>query len=224
VLALIVDRDSMFPIKERFGRSLVTALARIDGRPVGIIANNPMFKGGALDVDSCDKATGFIAMCDSFNLPLVFMADVPGFLIGVEGEHRKVPGRIMNFMQALELATVPKLSIVMRKSYGQAYINMGGGRSDEMACWFTADISFVDPEVAASIVTGASPKDNPEVFARAVADYALGCSPYDLARHYMAHDVIDPRETRPYLCQFVDALQGRLASQLGPKWRAGVRP
>lgn len=215
ILALVVDRDSLFPIKERFGRSLVTTLARIDGRAVGIIANNPMYKGGALDVDSCDKATSFIAMCDSFNLPIIFFADVPGFLIGVEGEHRKVPGKIMNFMQALELATVPKLSIVMRKSYGQAYINMGGGRSDEMACWFTADISFVDPEVAASIVTGAGPRDNPEVYARAVADYALGCSPYDLARHYMAHDVIDPRETRTWLSRMLAAHGRRRSSGLG---------
>ncbi|MEC9346744.1 MAG: carboxyl transferase domain-containing protein [Pseudomonadota bacterium] len=215
VLALVVDRDSLFPIKERFGRSLVTALARIDGRPVGIIANNPMFKGGALDVDSCDKATEFIALCDSFNLPLIFFADVPGFLIGIEGEHRKVPGKIMNFMQALELASVPKLSIVMRKSYGQAYINMGGGRSDEMACWFTADISFVDPEVAASIVTGAGPKENPELFAKAVKEYALGCSPYELAQHYMAHDVIDPRETRTWLARMLAAHQRRRTRGIG---------
>ncbi len=215
VIRLIVDRDSMFPIKERFGRSLVTSFARIEGRSVGIIANNPMFKGGALDVDSCDKATSFIAMCDSFNVPLIFLADVPGFLIGIEGEHRKVPGKIMNFMQALELASVPVLSVIMRKSYGQAYINMGGGRSDEMACWFTADISFVDPAVAASIVTGLDPTTEPEKFAAAVDEYSLGCSPYDLAGQYLAHDVIDPRDTRRWLGRMLDAHQRRRTGGIG---------
>lgn len=215
VIRLIADRDSMFPIKERFGRSLVTCFARIEGRTVGIIANNPMFKGGALDVDSCDKATGFIATCDSFNVPIIFLADVPGFLIGIEGEHKKVPGKIMNFMQALELATVPVLSVVMRKSYGQAYINMGGGRSDEMACWFTADISFVDPAVAASIVTGLDPKAEPEKFAAAVDEYSLGCSPYDLAGQYLAHDVIDPRDTRQWLARMLEAHQRRRTGGIG---------
>jgi len=215
VIKLIVDKDSYFPLKDRFGRSLVTALSRINGKSVGIIANNPMFKGGALDVDSCDKATSFITLCDSFNIPILFMVDVPGFLIGIEGEHKKVPGKIMNFMQALELATVPVFSVIMRKSYGQAYINMGGGRSDEMAAWFTADISFVDPEVAASIVTGAHPKDDPVAFQQAVEEYSKACSPYDLAGQYLAHDVIDPRETRDWMIRVMDAHHRNRTSGIG---------
>ena len=93
-------------------RSIATALARIDGRSVGIIANNPMFKGGAIDVDACRKAVSFMVLCDSFNLPLIFLTDQPGFLIGIEGELRGAPGLIMNWMNALSLVTVPKLAVM----------------------------------------------------------------------------------------------------------------
>ena len=205
VVRLLVDRDSLFPLKDRFGRSLTTALARLGGRSIGILANNPMFKGGALDADACDKATSFLALCDSYNLPVILLADTPGFLIGVEGERRKVPGKIMNFLQALELCTVPVLSVILRKSYGQAYLNMGGGRSDEMAVWVTGDISFVDPEIGASIVTGVTPAADPETFAAAVRDFTLDCTPYDLAGPYLAQTVIDPRETRDWLIRMLQA-------------------
>ncbi|MCW9045469.1 MAG: methylmalonyl-CoA carboxyltransferase, partial [Alphaproteobacteria bacterium] len=154
IIKAFVDKDSYFPLKERFGKAVVTALTRLNGQTVGIVANNPKFKGGALDADSCDKICAFLALCDSFNVPLVLMADTPGFLIGVEGEKQKIPGKIMNFLQALELCTVPKLAIVMRKSFGQAYLNMGGGRVDEMAAWFTGEIGFVDPAIAVSVVHG----------------------------------------------------------------------
>ena len=83
-------------------------LARLDGRSVGFIANNPMFKGGALDADACQKATSFMVLCDSFNIPIVFLVDVPGFLIGVEGEMRGMPGKVINWMNALSLVTVPQ--------------------------------------------------------------------------------------------------------------------
>ena len=122
---------------------------------VGIIANNPLFKGGALDTDACDKITGFLVLCDSFNIPLVMLVDTPGFVIGTEAERKRAPGKIMNFMNALPLCTVPKLSVILRKSYGQAYLNMGGGRnSDEVAAWPTAEMSFMDPQFAVRIVHG----------------------------------------------------------------------
>ena len=121
MIGLIVDKDSFFPIKERYSRVLSTGLARIDGRAVAIIASNPMFKGGALDADACDKAVNLIVLADSFNLPIITFADTPGFLVGTVGERLKLPGKIMNYMQALHMATVPKLSVIMRKSYGSKY-------------------------------------------------------------------------------------------------------
>jgi acetyl-CoA carboxylase carboxyltransferase component len=129
VIEAVIDPGTFFPLKERFARALVTGLARLGGRVVGIIANNPMMKGGALDPDACDKAVNLIVLCDSFNIPIINLVDTPGFLVGVEGERKKAPGKIMNYMQALQLATVPKLSVILRKSYGQAYLNMGGGRN-----------------------------------------------------------------------------------------------
>ena len=99
-------------------------------------------------------------LCDSFNIPLVMFVDTPGFAIGVEAERKRAPGKIMNFMNALALVTVPKLSVIVRKSYGQAYINMGGGRnSDEFIAWPTAEVSFMDPNYAVTVVHGLKPGD-----------------------------------------------------------------
>ena len=215
VIECIVDEGSFFALKERFAKPAVTGLARLDGRTVGIIATNPMFKGGALDPDACDKITGFIVLCDSFNIPLVILADTPGFLVGVEGERRKLPGKIMNYMQALELATVPKLSVIMRKSYGQAHLNMGGGKADEMAAWFTADVSFMDPEVAVSVVYGIKYEDDPARYREFAAELSAETSAYDLAAGFQAQTVIDPRETRDWLCRMLDVHRRRPSGGVG---------
>ena len=205
VVAHVCDQGSVFEMKPRFGKSIVTALARMDGEPVGVLANNPQFKGGAIDVDACRKATAFIVLCDSFNIPLVMLVDQPGFLIGLEGEKQWAPGRIMNWLNALSLATVPKISIVLRKSYGQAYLNMGGGRnSDVVACWPTADLGFMDPSVGVSVLHGIKREDDPERFDRLREELARDTSAWDLAALYEAQNVIDPRETRRFL---VDALR-----------------
>jgi len=118
----IADKGSTFELKERYGKSVATVLARLDGKSVGFIANNPMFKGGALDADACQKVTSFMVLCDSFNVPLVYLVDVPGFLIGLEGEVRGMPGKVINWMNALTLVTVPKITVMMRKNYGQAFL------------------------------------------------------------------------------------------------------
>ncbi|MGY9004461.1 MAG: carboxyl transferase domain-containing protein, partial [Rhodospirillales bacterium] len=121
---------------------LTTGLARIDGHTVGFIANNPQFKGGVMDADGCCKATSFIVMCDSYNIPLVFLQDQPGFLIGPEAEKNGVIGKIINWMNALLQVTMPRISIILRKSYGRGFINMGaGGIAEEVAAWWTADVS-----------------------------------------------------------------------------------
>jgi acetyl-CoA carboxylase carboxyltransferase component len=131
VVRCIVDRDSLFEMKSRYGRAIVTALARLDGHPVGIIANNPLHRGGAIGADECQKVQAFFVLCDSFNIPIVMLVDQPGFLIGLEGEQKGVTGKVMNWLNAMTLVTVPKLSVIMRKSYGLAVSNMGaGGNAD----------------------------------------------------------------------------------------------
>ena len=216
VIAALADVDSVFELKARYGKAVVTSLARLDGRSVGIIANNPMFKGGAIDADACNKATAFMVLCDSFNVPLVMLVDTPGFLVGIDGERKGAPGRIINWMNALSLMTVPKVTVIVRKSYGQAYLNMGGGRnSDATAVWPTADLGFMDPELGVNVVFGIDRDDDPEEFDRRVAELARDSEPWDLAELYETQDVIDPRETRDWLVAMLDVHRRRLTGGVG---------
>ena len=169
----------------------------------------------------CEKATSFVVLCDSFNIPLILLVDTPGFVIGVEGERQKAPGKIMNFMQALQMCTVPKLSVIMRKSYGQAYINMGGGRnSDDIAAWPTAEVSFMDPDYATEIVTwGRNTSD--EVKQRTRAEMERDSSAYGLAEIFAVQAVIDPRETRRYLAKQLEIHEMRRLGGVGRHRMAG---
>ena len=215
VIRCIVDRDSLFEMKSRYGKAIVTALARLDGKSVGIIANNPLHRGGAIGADECQKVQSLFVLCDSFNIPLVLLVDQPGFLIGVEGEHKGVTGKVMNWLNAMTLVTVPKISVVMRKSYGLAVSNMGGGgNTDEVACWVTAEVSFMKPEFGARVVFGVSP-DDPEKYRDAVAQMSKGTTAYDMAAIYTAHDVIDPRETRNWLIRMLEVHRMRLTGGVG---------
>jgi acetyl-CoA carboxylase carboxyltransferase component len=214
VIHALVDADSIFELKARFAKVAVTTLARIDGRVVGIVANNPLYRGGALDTDACEKITSFLVLCDSFNIPLVMLVDTPGFSIGREAERKRAPGKIMNFMNALSLCTVPKISVIMRKSYGQAYLNMGGGRnSDEVAAWPEAEISFMDPHFAAHIVHGAA--GDPAELERVLGTMKKDSSVYEIAGLYGVQSVIRPAETRDFLRQMLDVHQLRLTNGVG---------
>lgn len=216
ILAVIYDKDSIFELKPRYGRSVVTALARLNGHTVGIVASNPMHKGGAIDPQSCEKVVSFLVLCDSFNIPLIFMVDQPGFLIGVEGERQGAIGRVMNWMNAISLVTVPKISVIMRKTYGQAVLNMGGGgNADEVIAWFTAEVNFMDPRSAVSIVHGVDPETEPERYAELLAEMARGTSAYDAAAVYNAHAVIHPAQTRDHLIRTLEVHQMRLSGGVG---------
>jgi len=213
ILNLVYDAGSVFELKPRFGRSVVTALARLDGKSVGIVASNPFFKGGAIDPDSCRKVTSFLVLCDSFNIPLVFMADQPGFLIGVEGERAGAIGRVMNWMNALSLVSVPKVSIAMRKSYGQAVLNMGGaGNADTVAAWFTAELNFMDPRHAVTIVHGVTEQEDPVRYAELLAEMTKGTAAYDAAAEHSIQDVIAPEETRDYLIRILEVHRLRMSN------------
>ncbi len=215
VIACIVDRGSAFELKSRFGRTIVTALARLGGRSIGVIANNPLYKGGAIDVDACQKVQNFMVLCDSFNVPIVLLVDQPGFLIGMEGEQRGVTGKVMNWLNAMTLVTVPKISIILRKSYGLAVSNMGaGGNADEVCCWVTAEVSFMKPEFGAKVVFGVS-EDEPEKYKAAVEKMTKGSTPYDMAAIYTAQNVIDPRDTREYLKRALEVHRLRLTNGVG---------
>jgi acetyl-CoA carboxylase carboxyltransferase component len=216
VIRAFVDRDSFFELKERFGHSMTTGLARLDGRTIGIVANNPLYKGGAMDADACSKATDFIVLCDSYNVPLVFLHDQPGFLIGPDAEKRGVIGKVINWMNAVLQVTVPRISIILRKSYGRGFINMGGaGIADEVAAWWTAEVSFMNPRTAVAVVHGVTEAHDPARFQELLKDMARNGGAYDLAAVYGVKDVLDPRETRDYLKEMLDIHVSRLTQGMG---------
>jgi acetyl-CoA carboxylase carboxyltransferase component len=214
IVRAIVDKDSFFELKPRFGKVAVTGLSRLGGRTVGIIANNPLVKGGALDTEACEKITHFLVMCDSFNIPIVLFVDTPGFSIGTDAERKRAPGKIMNFMHALQMFSMPKISVILRKSYGQAYLNMGGGRnSDEVAAWPTAEVSFMDPTFAVKVVHGLVPGD--AGFDDAFATMSKDSEVWDMAGSYAVQSVIEPHTTRDYLIRMLDVHRLRLTKGIG---------
>lgn len=215
IIRAIADKESFFEFKPSFGRTAVTGLARLDGGTVGVVANQPMGKAGAMDVPGCEKITRFLVLCDSFNIPIILLVDTPGFIIGVEGERMKAPGKIMNFMTALQMCSVPKLSVIMRKSYGQAYLNMGGGRnSDEVIAWPTAEVSFMDPAYSVQVVTwgrDVAEEEQERLRQRMERDSDV----WGLAEMFAVQAVIPPEETRRYLIRMLEVHMMRRSGGVG---------
>lgn len=227
LIEALADVGSVMPFRPRHGRTLQTAFARMDGRPVGFVASSPRRKGGAIDAASCDKMTEFVVLCDSFNIPLLLLADTPGFLVGLQAEQAGVAGRIMNNLRALTLATVPKIAVVVRKSYGQAYLNLGGGVADALAVMTTGEVGFVDPAVAVSVVHNRRPDRSSGTdgdprgeaggagYAALVNDMVVSNSPYELAGMFAAHAVIRPADTRDWLLRMLEVFELRTSGGVG---------
>jgi acetyl-CoA carboxylase carboxyltransferase component len=159
--------------------------------------------------------TEFVVLCDSFNLPVVILADSPGFLVGLQPELDGVAGKIMNNLRALALASVPKIAVVVRKSYGQAYINLGGGIADALAVMTTGEVGFVDPAVAVSVVHNRRPQDGDGQYAALLDDMVVSNSPYELAGVFAAHAVIRPAETRDWLIRMLQVHRRRASGGVG---------
>jgi acetyl-CoA carboxylase carboxyltransferase component len=154
VLDCLLDADSLFEIKPLFATEIITGLARLDGHTVGVVASNPANKGGVLFVDSADKATRFIEMCDAYNVPLLFLADVPGFMIGTQVERQGIIRHGAKMVAAVTEATVPKISVIVRKAYGAGLYAMCGPAFDPLATLAlpTAKIAVMGPEAAVNAV------------------------------------------------------------------------
>jgi acetyl-CoA carboxylase carboxyltransferase component len=220
ILQTLVDGGFLFPLKPLFGKSVITSLARVGGQAVGIIANQPWFNAGAMDTDGIDKVISFLCLCDSYNIPLLFFHDIPGFLVGKEAERRRVGARVMNYMNALGQITVPKISIIIRKTYGMAFWNMAGSGcgTEFLVAWPTAEMSFVDPEIGANVVFGGKIQDSPELAAqreKLVQQMIEDSAPYPAAGMHYLHDVIDPRETRDYIIRALDICRDRWSGGIG---------
>ena len=227
LVQMVVDQGSMFEIQPTFGRALITALARMNGYPVGIIANNPMV-GGIMDYKAARKQGHFLELCDMFNIPIIFFADIPGLMVGAESEADAIMREGVRTRYIGLQLNVPVFTIMVRKCYGVA----GGGVIDRRGlnfkiAWPSAHWGSLPLEggVKAAyrreIETAPDPALREKEIEEELRQYG---SPFRTAEAFAIEDVIDPRETRPYLCDFIGALQGRLATQLGPRLKAGVRP
>ena len=206
ILACIVDNGNYFELKPDFGNMLITALARVGGEVVGFVASNPIVNMGATDTNALDKMMSFFCLCDSYNIPLVFMHDTPGHMVGKDAETKRVGGKVVNALQCLYQVTVPKIAVIVRKSYGQATVNMGGmgARPDFLAAWPTAEIGFMDPLIAVDVVYGNHPEaEREKLMEKMVGDN----SPYPAAGAYYIQDIIDPRSTRDYLIQVIGIIR-----------------
>jgi acetyl-CoA carboxylase carboxyltransferase component len=209
VILSLVDDRKFFPMKPKWARNLITGFGRIDGWPVGFVANNSMFYGGVLDVNSADKAARFVNLCDAFNIPLVFLQDCPGFMVGTKVEQAGIIRHGAKMLYAVASATVPKMTVVVRKGYGAGYYVMNGRayEPDLLVAWPNAEIGLMGPEGLVSIgarklLQGA---ESPEA-AKAMKDELVQglkaqVSMYRTAALAMVDDVIDPRDTRRLLAR-----------------------
>jgi acetyl-CoA carboxylase carboxyltransferase component len=204
VIDAIVDEDSFFELKPLFAPELVTGFACLEGNPVGVVANQPAVKGGVLFVDSADKAARFIWLCDAFNLPLLYLADVPGFMIGSEVERMGIIRHGAKMITAVAEATVPAVSLIVRKAYGAGLYAMAGPGFQPDACLAlpTAKIAVMGPEAAVNAVYAnkiaeiADPDQRAEFVARLQAEYETDIDILRLASDLIIDGIIEPSEVR----------------------------
>ena len=210
LIKAVADDSDFFEIQELFAKNIVIGFSRINGETVGIVANQPLYLAGVLDVDSSDKAARFIRYCDSFNIPLVTLVDLPGYLPGVDQEHAGVIRHGAKLLYAYSEATVPKITLITRKAYGGGYIAMCSHhlRADFVFAWPTAEIAVMGPEGASNIIfrkeilSAANPDEMRKI---KVAEYkSKFANPYVAAAYGYVDAVIEPNETRKMLIHALD--------------------
>lgn len=227
VIAEIVDDGEWFDLKPRFARSVITCFARFGGQPVGIVANQPKHLAGVLDNDSSDKAARFINLCDAFNIPLVFLQDIPGFMVGSKVEHAGIIRHGAKLLYAVSRATVPKVTVVVRKAYGAGYYVMCGKayEPDLIVAWPDAEISVMGAEGAVEIIgrSAIEAAEDPEAAREAMLNAVRErIDPYIAAGNAVIDEIIDPRETRPTIVKALRMARDKQVEK--PRKRHGVMP
>jgi methylmalonyl-CoA decarboxylase alpha subunit len=223
VIAEIVDNADFFEVQEAFAKNIVVGFARMNGQVIGIIANQPKVMAGSLDVNSSDKAARFIRFCDSFNIPLLTLTDVPGYFPGVEQEHDGIIRHGAKLLYAYSEATVPKINVIIRKAYGGAYIAMSSKHlgADAVMAWPTAEIAVMGPDGAANIIFKkdiAQSSDPVTTRAEKIQEYRNKfASPYEAAKRGYIDDVIEPDSTRPRIIAALEMLASKRESRPAKK-------
>jgi acetyl-CoA carboxylase carboxyltransferase component len=207
VLAAVLDDGDFFEVQAGHARNIVCGFGRLDGFAIGVVANQPAVLAGTLDIDASVKAARFVRFCDAFNIPLVVFEDVPGFLPGLDQEHRGIIRHGSKLLYAFAEATVPKVTVITRKAYGGAYVVMNSKHigADFNVAWPTAEIAVMGPDAAVNLIFRRDIADASNPAARRtalVSEYEdLFASPYQAASRGYIDDVIEPRRTRPWLIQ-----------------------
>lgn len=222
VVRRIVDDGHVFELQGDYARNIVTALARLDGRPVGILANQPRHLGGVIDTPACEKATRFVEMCNAYGLPLVSLIDVPGVLIGPMAERQRLVRHAAKPLLALAHATVPLVTVVLRKAYGAGFLAMGGGRTgtDGALIWPTAEMSPMGIEGAVDVVFHrevAAAADPAAKRAELIQRFYEKSTPLRAASGFGIDDVIDPADTRAQVIAMLRVNRGRRLKLVPPK-------
>lgn len=226
VIALIADRDSVFEIKPTFAPNVITLLARLHGRPVGVVANQPQRLGGMLDANACDKMAHFIALCDAYGLPLVSLIDIPGFAIGSGAERTTLGRRSAKLIHEWGHATVPRISVVLRKGYGLGYFAMAGGRSfgaDASLAWPSAQICAMSVEGSVDVAFRKAYLAAPDPQAerqRLIDEIRSKIGAVRGAEGFGIDELIDPRDTRRVLIETLAQCPPRRAAEQPPKFRS----
>ncbi len=227
VIREITDEGEWFDIKPKFAKTIITCFARFGGQPVGIVANQPKQLGGILENDSADKAARFVNLCDAFSIPLVFLQDVPGFMVGSKVEHAGIIRHGAKMLYAVSRATVPKITVVLRKAYGAGYYVMNGRgyEPDLIVAWPGAEISVMGAEGAVNIIgrSAIEASDDPDATREAMLEAVRkNIDPYIAAKNAVIDDIIDPRETRPTI---IGGLRMAANKKVERPWRKhGVMP
>jgi acetyl-CoA carboxylase carboxyltransferase component len=227
VIRRVVDDGAYFDLKPQWAKTIITCFARFGGRPAGIVANQPRQLGGILDNDSADKAARFINLCNAFGIPLVYLVDVPGFMVGTKVEEDGIIRHGAKMLFATANATVPKVTVVLRKAYGAGYYVMCGRayEPDLIVAWPSAEISVMGPEGAVEIIfrKQVEQADDPgRKRQELIANFRRIIDVYVAAGNDMIDDVIDPRETRPTICRALELAERKRVSR--PWKRNGVVP
>lgn len=207
VITSIVDNGDFYEVQPYFARNILTCFARFDGQTVGIIANQPSVMAGCLDVDASDKSARFIRFCDAFNIPLVNLVDVPGFLPGVSQEYGGIIRHGAKMLYAYSEATVPKVTVITRKAYGGSYLAMCSQDlgADQVMAWPTSEIAVMGPAGAANIIF----RGDPDVKAKTEQYIAEFATPYKAAERGFVDQVIEPKETRPRIITALSMLASK---------------
>ena len=223
IIHSIVDNHEFFEVHELFASNIIVGYCRLNGNVVGIIANQPMHLAGALDIDSSNKASRFIRFCDAFNIPIITLVDTPGYMPGSNQEHDGIIRHGSKLLYAYCEATVPRITLVIGKAYGGAYIAMGSKnlRTDVNYAWPTARCAVLGGEAAVKIMNrkDLAASDNPESLKKELMDEYTGKfeNPYVAASHGTVDNVIDPAETRPMLIKALEMLANKRSKQLPRK-------